>query len=341
MIKKLLFLLVTILTINNIHAQSESCKEFLSKEVFPNETSVAFVDEVWGLFNCGLDSTEIQMLSNGPYMGAIMVQWMTGENKVMTYKDLLTHFNDFKKTEHYAPIYKSIGALEKMKIATVSLTNWEKDKDELLRFVVSDEFIELMFENAADNESITYFKLLELTAKKKSEIDKKNKLELEESLLSTAAFCGEITRDAKAAPHGIVGYFNDIESAIACSKKLNKPLLIYFTGYATVNCRKMEERVWGDTEVMKSLNEDYVLVYLYADDKTELPESQWEEITFENSGRTAMINTEGKKNSRLQQIKYEVNMQPYFVVEDIKGNNLRTTGFTMDVSEFLKFLKEE
>jgi thioredoxin-related protein len=339
--KNILFLLITIFTINSTHAQSKSCKEFLSKEVFPNETSGAYVDEVWGLINCGLDSIEIQMLSNQTYMGTVMIQWMTGEDKVMIYKDLLTHFNDFKKTEHYSPIYKSVGALEKMKVTTVSLANWEKDKEELLRLVVSEEYIGLMFEYAVNNETITYYELLELTANKKSKIDKENKIKLKESLSSTAAYCGESARDAKSAPHGIVGYFNDIESAIACSKKLKKPLLIYFTGYAAVNCRRMEEKIWGDLEVMKSLNEDYVLVYLYLDDKTELPESQWEEITFKGSGNTAMINTEGKRNSRLQQIKYEVNMQPYFVVEDIKGKNLRTTGFTMNVGEFLEFLKQE
>ena len=78
--------------------------------------------------------------------------------------------------------------------------------------------------------------------------------------------------DLLELPHNIQGYF-DYEQALECAEKQNKPLFIDFTGHGCVNCREMEATVWSDPEVLKRLKNDYVVVALYVDEKTELPES--------------------------------------------------------------------
>jgi len=77
-------------------------------------------------------------------------------------------------------------------------------------------------------------------------------------------------------PHGLEGYF-DYDQAVSCAKKLNKPIFIDFTGWGCVNCREMEANVWSDPKVLQRLRDDYVVVALYVDDKTELPKDEWME----------------------------------------------------------------
>lgn len=108
---------------------------------------------------------------------------------------------------------------------------------------------------------------------------------------------------------GLTGYF-DYDQALSCARKLNKPVFIDFTGHACVNCREMEVRVFSDPAVKKRMNEDYVVVALYVDDKTELPEEQW--YTSEYDGK--LKKTIGKQNFDLQVSKFQSNGQPYYYI---------------------------
>lgn len=96
-------------------------------------------------------------------------------------------------------------------------------------------------------------------------------------------------------PHGLAGYF-DYEQALACAKEQGKPIFIDFTGHGCVNCREMEQRVWADKEVLERLSNDYVLVALYVDDRTLLPESDWYKSSFD--GKTKK--TIGQQNADFQ-----------------------------------------
>lgn len=82
-------------------------------------------------------------------------------------------------------------------------------------------------------------------------------------------------------PHGLQGYF-DYKQAIACAREQKKPLFIDFTGHGCVNCREMEARVWSDPRVLQRLQDNFVLVALYVDDRTRLPESEWYTSTYDN-----------------------------------------------------------
>ncbi|PIB37260.1 disulfide bond formation protein DsbD [Reichenbachiella sp. 5M10] len=135
-------------------------------------------------------------------------------------------------------------------------------------------------------------------------------------------------------PHGIQGYF-DYDQALACAKQQNKPVFIDFTGHGCVNCREMEARVWSDPQVLQRLNEDFVMLALYVDDKTDLPESEWVKSSYDGK----MKKTIGKKNADFQISRFNNNAQPYYVILDTNGELLiPAKAYDLNVASFVEFL---
>src|SRR5690554_763618 len=146
----------------------------------------------------------------------------------------------------------------------------------------------------------------------------------------------EIPDGAKEGPHGIVAFL-DYEKGMAYAKEQNKPVLLDFTGFACVNCRKMEEHVWSETNVLNLLKNEVVLISLYVDDKTYLSEDK--QYISETTGKK--IKTIGNKWSDFQIEKYQANAQPYYIVLDNEGNSLNIpVGYTPNVQEYEDWLKE-
>lgn len=138
------------------------------------------------------------------------------------------------------------------------------------------------------------------------------------------------------APHHLDAFF-DYEEGMAYAKSVNKPVLIDFTGHSCVNCRKMEASVWSDPEVLNILKKDYVLISLYVDDKTTLPETEQYTSTF--SGKK--VKTLGNKWSDFQASKFKVNSQPYYVIVNDKEELLtKPEAFNLDISNYIRFLNE-
>ena len=137
-------------------------------------------------------------------------------------------------------------------------------------------------------------------------------------------------------PHGLTGYF-DYKEALAASKATGKPLFVDFTGHACVNCRKMEEYVWAKPAVLKRLQNDYIIVSLYADERKELPENEW--YTSARDGKVKK--TIGGQNQDLQISKYNFSAQPQYVLID--GNEKVLTSprfYDTDEAAFVKFLDD-
>ena len=133
---------------------------------------------------------------------------------------------------------------------------------------------------------------------------------------------------------GIDAFF-DYEEGLGHAKRVNKPVLIDFTGWSCANCRRMENTVWADPEVLKRLKNDYVLISLYVDDKTELHED--EKYTSKFNGKK--IKTIGQKWSDFQASTFGVNSQPYYVIVDIEGKKLvPSEAFNLDVKNYIDFL---
>lgn len=136
-------------------------------------------------------------------------------------------------------------------------------------------------------------------------------------------------------PHGIQGYF-DLKQAIACAKKQNKPVFIDFTGHGCVNCRKMEERVWIEPRVLSRLKSDFVIVALYIDEKTELPESKWYTSEYDNKVKKTI----GNQNVDMQITRFQNNAQPYYVILDPNTEEIlvQPVAYETDVNKFVDFL---
>ncbi|NGY37853.1 DUF255 domain-containing protein [Flavobacterium sp. XN-5] len=130
--------------------------------------------------------------------------------------------------------------------------------------------------------------------------------------------------------------FHDYDKGMEFAKKEGKPVLLDFTGYACVNCRKMEELVWSDTKVLGVLKNDLVLISLYVDDKKELPEN--EQYVSETTGKK--IETIGNKWSDLQIKTYKANAQPFYVIVDHSSANLiEPSAYNPDIENYYNWLK--
>lgn len=135
-------------------------------------------------------------------------------------------------------------------------------------------------------------------------------------------------------PFGIQGYF-DYQEALAVAKAQGKPLLIDFTGHGCVNCRKMEENVWSDPQVLARLKNDFIMVALYIDERLELPESEWYTSSFDDKVKKTL----GKQNADFQITRFNNNAQPYYVILDHEEKLLADPqGYETDIQEFVGFL---
>lgn len=165
-----------------------------------------------------------------------------------------------------------------------------------------------------------------------------NRISLEASGKSAVSCAEPLYGDQLHLPHGIQGYF-DYEQALACAKEQKKPLFIDFTGHGCVNCRKMEEKVWSQPDVLKTLKNDYIVVSLYVDDKkVKLPKE--EQFTGRYSKKN--ITLLGEKNTEIQACYFNSNSQPMYVL--MTGNEvlLQNPGsaetFDYDSKKFKAFL---
>lgn len=136
-------------------------------------------------------------------------------------------------------------------------------------------------------------------------------------------------------PHNLPGFF-DYEEALAYSKTVNKPLFLDFTGHGCVNCREMEAKVWSDPRVLKKLSEDYIVVSLYTDDKTALPEQE----QFRSEVLKTQVNSVGLKFQHLQGERFKTLAQPYYVLLDTDGKELVSPpiGVEYNIEKYLAYL---
>lgn len=144
------------------------------------------------------------------------------------------------------------------------------------------------------------------------------------------------TQDFNLYKNEVHAAFDDYESGVAYAKKVNKPVMIDFSGFGCVNCRKMEASVWTDPKVKQMLENDYVLITLMVDDKTKLPQP----IEIQENGKTRKLKTIGDKWSYLQRSKFGSNAQPFYILLNDEGQPLGPSyAFNEDVSKYIQFLQ--
>ena len=144
------------------------------------------------------------------------------------------------------------------------------------------------------------------------------------------------TQDFNLYKNEVHAAFDDYEAGMAYAKKVSKPVMIDFSGFGCVNCRKMEASVWTDPTVKQTLENDYVLITLIVDDKTKLAEP----IEIQENGKTRKLKTIGDKWSYLQRSKFGANAQPFYILLNHDGEPLGPSyAFNEDVSQYMKFLR--
>lgn len=147
---------------------------------------------------------------------------------------------------------------------------------------------------------------------------------------------GEVVKyaDILTLPEGLQGYF-DYQQGMAYAKKIGKPVLLDFKGHACTNCKKMESAVWSDPEVLRRLRENFVIVALYVDDRTKLPENEWVKSSVDGKVKTTM----GKVNEDFEMYRFKTNALPLYVILDNDGNTLGSTmTYNTDKEKYIKWL---
>ena len=144
------------------------------------------------------------------------------------------------------------------------------------------------------------------------------------------------TQDFNLYKASVEAKYHDYEAGMAAAKAEGKPVMIDFTGFGCVNCRKMEAAVWTDPKVANMLNEKYVLISLYVDDKTPLAEP----MTVTENGQQRTLRTVGDKWSYLQRVKFGANTQPFYVLIDNEGKPLAgSRSYDEDIDAYIDYLQ--
>ena len=167
-------------------------------------------------------------------------------------------------------------------------------------------------------------------------ISKDNSLKLLSGFPPPAFY--SLSSSANDCPLGL-NCFKDFETGVEEAKKQNKPILLDFTGWACVNCRKVEENIWSRPEVFRLLNEELILISLYVDDRSVLPKGEQFNFQYPN-GRVRSINTVGEKWASFQSLNFNSASQPYYVLMKPDGTLLNAPIQYTDAATYLDWLKE-
>jgi len=156
--------------------------------------------------------------------------------------------------------------------------------------------------------------------------------------LEVGAAHSEIPKGAHLMPPHNILAFNDYDLGVAYAKKVNKPIMLDFTGHACVNCRKMEQNVWAKDQILPILRNEVVLISLYVDDKRKLPAGEEIDSQLRPGKKLKYI---GQKWSELQTVKFGANAQPFYVLMNLDEENLNEpAAYTPDVEEYHEWLQE-
>ena len=295
--------------------------DFSTLSQYPTE----LFDNMSLMINEDFDSIDYQIIARSEIIGAILLE-NTMDGGSITYGDLYEDLLDIKtKVPNYDQL-RSISIIQnKMKPLPADPKNWESDR---LQFEAmgmdSVEIIDLgNYIKRQGSANITYEELMLDYYEMKEEEERAKRA---------------LMKDAPV-PWENSMLFNK-EETFEMSRNASKPILLYFTGYNCVNCRKMEHSVMKEPEIFPLLSSEFIFVSLYVDDRQELPAS--EQKSIEINGRKKDIRTVGDANAALEMMEYNRSTQPLYVVIDADGNVLGQTTYmdSRTPSGFKEFLEE-
>lgn len=284
------------------------CKKILKKEpYFVRQSAPLLKDSVRHdfkiLYECGgLDSIDLKFMDGG-MLGTILIKHQP-KSKTLTYKAILDSYKEFKKTPDYLAAREMFVLSNRIELETADPNGLEQYNSFFISMGMEEADFFKFKQFISDNLSSrwTYRKAFE-------EFSDVNVLEDVQVVTPALKF----------------SEFTDLQSVVDTATKFRKPLLIYFTCYACVNSRKMDDRILTDAKVKSLITDNYVYFAAYVDD---------------NSPDEKAQSTVGKKNQRLQADFFKSTTQPHFFILDSKGNKVVDQDYTSNVDDFVQFLKK-
>lgn len=321
--KQLPYILIVFLSSIAIYAQTD-CSKLLAQKINLHDEDfekmqLELVTNFSKLKDCGLDEVDIVFLGRPPILSTLVLGWLNDDPKTVTYQKLLDEVLKMKAEPDYKKSAKFYNDFVTLKNKEIDLKNWETDSKLLLNLVKDERAVNSIYQliKQNPNEYTTYGEM----------IDDFNKI-ADSFITNKEPIEGapDFHKDSE-----IISYDEMLQKA----KASGKPLLIFFTSYADVNSRKMDDAFLYDIDIQDHLEANYFTVTLFVDNKKEVPE----EYIKINSKTGKTMKTFGAFYSQIQEEKFNEDRQPYFAIIGLDGKILKTQGFTLKKKHFEKFLK--
>ncbi len=273
-----------------------------------NSNSQEFRKNINQLFDCiNFDEYEIASFIETPFLSSILVEFYS--NKNVTYLDVKNKLFSVRETANFKQIKNNMIAMKKLEKMTFSIDNWNEAKKILIQLGSPKEGIIKVKEYLINNKDLSHLTFKEASkklftpTKKKSEINKKGFIK------NNNAVDEKLNKILKQPKEIAFDFF------LKKAKEKNKKLLLFFTGYACVNCVKMSYHL-AENGVYEKIKENYHLVSLFVDNNRVLPENEW---TKSSRKKEKILKTLGEKAYDLQIEKFKYSAQPFFVILDNNG----------------------
>lgn len=336
------FIIVCLILISStvFGQNNEECQKLLKKEISTttfNENIDGFLIDLKTLISCEFDEIDYQIFmgpeGNMPFIANTLVTWageIENEDKY-TFKDLKETLLSIKNNPEYSKVRNIVEAQNTLIKKSASSENWKVDEKLFEKMGLAkterDEIYTIIKENENKPYSEIFIIYSDSLNEKKEKLITENQNKINELKLKNPESIEWVK--------GLLAY-NSYDLGLKKSKELNKPILLYFNGYACVNARKVEEYILSDNKTQDYINSNLIFVNLLVDDKKELEENQ----KYYSERLDKQIKTIGQKNIEFQINEYQANSQPLFVLLDINGNEISRIGYTRDIKEFSNFIKQ-
>lgn len=320
------------LTVYSCFAQNE-CEQLKNKEIsltYIRDNKEVFLNDIETLMKCYYDSVDIEIFK-GPFgdnfeqmVSIIELADLSKKPKELsTYNIFIEQVNEIKKTEEYEIARQIVIAKNEIIDKEANITNWESDYHLLKRMNFTDNDVNLIKEIVKDNQNSdwTYYEVFQ-------------ELSLYYQSSNTMDCPIPSYFDWFRLPYNLDGYF-EYSEGLQCSKISNKPVLLYFTGHSSIKSREFEVMVLSDPEVLKILNQKFIITNLYTDDRSNALSKYF--IYPEQTNDT--IRQIGKINQNYQKELFNDDIQPAFYIIDSLGNQLNESYyFNESIDSFRRFL---
>ena len=318
----------------------KECEQLLKKEISSNtfsEKMDEFLMDVKTLINCEFDEIDLQIFmgpkGNMPFIASSLIQFAgeTKGNEKYTFENLKETLQSIKNNPEYSKVVKIIEAQNTLIQKSASSKNWEDDEQLLKNMGLDANQLNDIYTIIESNENKPYSEIFIIYS---DTLDART----ERQMIANQERINELKNNNPESIEWVKGLlsYDSFEVGLKKSKESDKPILLYFNGYACVNARKIEKYILSEYEIQDYINTNLVFISLLVDDKKELDDDQ----KYYSDLLDKQIKTKGQKNMEFQIKNYKANSQPLFVLLDLNGNELSRIGYTKEINQFKSFIKQ-